>query len=317
MNKTILQTLAAVILSSACLIPSMESFEIPQESVSNFSLPSNFNLKKLYEWNSSVLFKTDSVLFAQGTFNKKFSLKTPYGKTISTTRIYELVPNNRPFLVVRDDEGHVLGFVQLENYRRTQLFKPVTGIVYDKYGKNILKTYFPLGSKYCHIYSVANDSYQLLASTEKGVEGDFSVHFSASYQDFGLDPIFLLSLLHIHADKSLLVDLADHVAIDDIDINELATYAQKTDGEKWIKSLPLPAQKEDVSEWINFKEKLEDVTEPVQMSDEEVEAIAISLAVRFDREDSSTVQLLKNSLEAFSNEEKSVLLQMLKSRLGF
>lgn len=340
MKKAFIKTLAMVIFSSACISSPVESFEVPYESISNFSLPDNFNMKKLYEWNNSVLFKSGDVIFAQGTFNKKFSLKTPYGKSISTTRLYELVPNNRPLLIVRDDEGHVLGFIQLENYRSTQIFQPVTGIVYDKHGTNILKTKFPLASKYCQVYSVVNDSYQLVASTEKGLEGDFSVRFSTPYQDLGLDPVFLISLLHIHADKSLLVNLADLGAIDDIEINDLANYAQKTDGEKWVKNLSLAAEKENMSKWLELKEKLEEETYPIFISEEEKEAIAFSLAQRFQKEDhngrhngqsngkennqtnnahkeESIIQEIEDAIEGLLNEEKAVLLEIINSRFGF
>ena len=319
MKKTFIHTLTAVLLSSIGISSTGEALEIPHEQISNISLPDSFTFKELYKENNTFIFREDNAFFAQGSFKKKFTLKTPYGKTISTARIYEAIPNNAPLLVVRGDDGKVLGFVQLENYHRTQIFKKLTGIIYNRNGTQILKIEYPLASKHFNVFAVETSLTKPIASTKSGNENDFHATFHANYADLNIDPIFLLSIFHIHASKTLLASLADHSAIDEIDVNELGAYTQHTDGENFVKSVAekgeLLLKGYEVNRWQALKELLTATSHPMSMEEFEKEEIANALAQRFKANEEVSVSTLEEEVNTLTNEEKVVLAEMIENRL--
>jgi hypothetical protein len=304
------------LFGSLCLFSTLSSQEMPEDLLTGFSLPSSFAMKEIYKNGHIIIFRTDDAIFAQGRSGSKYSLKTPYGNTIATARLYELVPNHRPLLVIRDRGGHVLGFVRLENYRLLQLFKPVTGIVYDKNGVNILKAVFPLASKYCKISSVG-EGKQLLAKTSKGKEGNFNVTFAENYQDFGIDPFLMASVLHVHSSKKLLTKLPNYIGIDEIDINDLAGYAQRTDGENQSKNVFCKGIDESLTEETTQLLRLQELlayAPDVELSEEEKEVIVERLAQRFGTDEVS-VESLQEQLPLLSIAEQAVLAEIIDSRL--
>lgn len=305
---------AALLLSSGSFFSSYAD-EINSKTIAcNLNLPKKFVMRQLYKDNSALIFRSENFLFAIGKFNKKFSLKTPCGDIISTARLYELLPEKDPLLVIRDDFGHVLGFVHLQNYNNTQIFTPVGTTIYDASGKEVLNSKYPLSSSYCKIFSSSNG--QLVAKTEEGIEKDIVVNLEDNYEELEIDQGLLITVLQIHASKSLLVGLTNYIAIDEIHIDELGSYSQHTDGEKHIKGLSF--KESNMSKESNplhfLKEQLEAEAYPVPLNDQDREEIAISLNRRFGTEKNSFESISKN-LPSLTNEDKLVLIDMLNCRL--
>lgn len=314
MRSVIASTLMGLVCSLTAFSAQVGAVEVPKEFGTNLNLPSKFAIKGLYKSDNSVIFREGEIVFAVGRFNKKYSLKTPYGYEISSARLYELVPNNRPLLVIRDHDAHVLGYVQLENYRKTQIFKPVTGIIYDKNGTNILKSKFPLASKYCKIWAVEQNVHY--AATRKGKDGDFDAVFSEEAQHLGFDPLLVLSILHIHSSKSLLTGLARYVGIDEINIDDLGSYALISDNEKEIKELTMKASNVNVEEenqLLCMKELLMAAGVSMNINDEDKETLASALAHKFGEE--TSVEELTAAIPSLTEDERAVLLEMVDSRL--
>lgn len=321
MKSTFYAALASLLLTNTNIRASEFTLNVPNEHIHNINFPTNFSIKNLYKEQNVVVFKTEEIIFAQGKFNKKFSLKTPYGKTFSVSRIYELVPDKRPLLVVRDGIGAVLGFIHIQNHRRSELFKPLKTTVYDKEGTPLLSGYYPLNSKYCRFFSLRINEGDLFAYTKKGKEDSFNVELSPSYHEFGIDHTLLLSVFQIHASKDLLTKLDDYIAIDEININELAAYAAQTiTGEKVAKSVDLENKVSTTgsehNDWLYLKNLLENTTEQKNLSVNEIDNIATSLTERFEKENNLGPKTIEEALYLLSEEEKAVLLTIIDSRVS-
>lgn len=244
--------LVGVLFSSLSSGPLAHAYELELEPVHGFNVPNSFAVKELYKKNSVYVFRADDTIFALGSFKRKFSLKTPSGKTISTARLYELVPENEPLLVIRNDAGSVLGYIHLENSRSSSVFKAICSTIYDKKGAPILKVAFPLTNQNFTVSTIQHNE-QLIITTSKGNEGDLVVEFTADSSDVQIDPVLLLSVLHIHASKNLLTKLHEYTAIDEIHVDELGAFALATEGLCYIKKV-----EDDGSAWQAAEELVMD-----------------------------------------------------------
>lgn len=309
MNKVF--SLAAMVVGFLCAHASAMAIEIPEENVHQLILPDTFVIKGLYKSDYSCVFRDEDLIFAVGRFNKKFSLKSPYGKTITTARLYELIPDNHPLLVIRDAEGYILGYVHVEKNRPMQLFKATTSHVYDRNGMPILRVAFPLASKYCKIYSVEEEDILLLA-TQKGSEDDLVVKHYPSRQLSCINPLLLATVLQIHASKHLLTTLTNYTAVDEIRLEELQAFTQATDGQIFIKEVCLnQLPKADNREIDSLKEALGATYRPACIPEERRLEIANALSRLFGEDDISLATLAR-VLPLLDEDEKSVLLEMVE-----